>query len=399
MASTPPPTSHGLMPSSPEASLAVTRARAVWLISMGPILAKRHRMPDVSATPRRFTAWTSVRPSLAGVTLLAVLFAAGSALTTALSTAIQHHSASTVAVAPGTGRTGLVRSLVRRPAWLFALSLGPVGFTLHALALQNGPIALVQPIVIVGIVVALPLSTFFAGTRTRARDLRAALATVAALAVFLLASDPRAAHAPPTTLLAWAVSGTAAAAVAAIALSTGVRRRAGRAALLGTASGLLFGLMAVLVEVLTGRLDAGSSWLSLALDWLPYAMAAAGVGGLVVNQFAYRTAGLAASMPILNVVNCLTTLAFGYLVLGEQVNTDPLSALVAGLALVVIVRGLWVLSGDDGPAPGPVASPLTSPAVAAVAQVSGRGRRRPRRTSSTSSPAGPSARARATSGY
>lgn len=319
------------------------------------------------------------------VTLLAVLFAAASALTTALSTAIQHHSASTVTVAPGSGTAGLIRGLLRRPAWLFALSLGPVGFTLHALALQNGPIALVQPIVIVGIVVALPLSTLFAGTRTSSRELRAAAATVAALAVFLLASEPRSAHTPATTaantLLGWAVLGCAGAAVAAILTSPAVRRPAGRAALLGTASGLLFGLMAVLVEVLTGRLDAGASPVSLVFDWLPYAMVAAGVGGLVVNQFAYRTAGLAASMPILNVVNCLTTLAFGYLVLGERVHTDPLPLLASALALAVIVRGLWVLSGDG------------------AGQVSARDRRRPRRTWSRSSRAAPSARARATSGY
>lgn len=323
------------------------------------------------------------------VTLLAVLFAAASALTTALSTAIQHHSASTVHVAPGSGTAGLIRGLLRRPAWLFALSLGPVGFTLHALALQNGPIALVQPIVIVGIVVALPLSTLFAGTRTSSRELRAAAATVAALAVFLLASEPRSAHPVANTaadtaadsLLGWAVLGCAVAAVAAILTSPAVRRPAGRAALLGTASGLLFGLMAVLVEVLTGRLDAGGSPVSLAFEWLPYAMVAAGVGGLVVNQFAYRTAGLAASMPILNVVNCLTTLAFGYLVLGERVHTDPLPLSASALALAVIVRGLWVLSGDSAD------------------QVSARGRRRPRRTWSRSSRAAPSARARATSGY
>lgn len=323
------------------------------------------------------------------MTWLAVVFAAASAATTALSTALQHHSASTVEIRAGSGRVlGLVRGLIRRPAWLLALAMGPIGFTLHALALRNGPIALVQPIVIVGIVAALPLSTAFAGSRTSARELRAAILTVGALAVFLLVSDPQPAHHGPNAWLPWAILAAAAAAVACILLAAPIRRPSTRAGLLGTASGLLFGLMAVIVEVIAGWVEAGHTPIAVLTTWYPYAMAAAGVGGLVGNQFAYRTAGLAASMPILNVVNCLVTLAFGYLILGERSDATFWSLIVSVAALVVIVRGLWVLSGD----------PASSPADGSAA-LSGRDRRRSRRTSSTSSPADPSVRARATSGY
>lgn len=321
------------------------------------------------------------------MTWLAIMFAAASAATTALSTALQHHCASSVVLAAGSSRTiGLLQGLLRRPAWLLALAMGPLGFTLHALALRNGPIALVQPIVIVGIVAALPLSTAFAGTRTAARELRAAVLTVAGLAVFLLASDPAPSQHGPSTWLPWAVAVTGAAAAACIILAGAVRRPAARAALLGTASGLLFGLMAVIVEVIAGWVDAGHTPVAVLTTWYPYAMATAGVGGLVVNQFAYRTASLAASMPILNVVNCLVTLAFGYLVLGERTDSSPWSLAVSALALAVIVRGLWVLSGGSNVEAGPD-------------RVSERVRRPRRRTSSTSSPAGPSGRARAASGY
>jgi hypothetical protein len=294
---------------------------------------------------------------------LAVVFALASAATTGLSTAVQHHSAST--------RT--LRTLWRHPRWLLALALGPIGFTWHVLALHNGPISLVQPIVIVGIVAALPLRDALSRHRPQWRDVRTVTLTVAALAVFLLAADPRPApDAPDLTGLFLAVATCAAVAGLAAALAGAVRRPVARASLLGVTSGILFGLMAVLV-------DATQLWLrdhavaGLPLTWLPYAIVACGVGGLTVNQLAYNAGPLAASMPILNVVNCLLTVAFGVTVLGETVQMSPASLTVSAAALGLIGWGLWRLSG-----PGPLPRP---------------------RTSSTSSPEAPSAPERAASGY
>jgi hypothetical protein len=166
---------------------------------------------------------------------------------------------------------------------------------------------------------------------------------VGALAVFLLATRPRPAVEPPdlTRLLLATAVAVAVAAVAAT-LAGAVRRPATRATALGLVAGILFGLMAVLV-------DAAQLWLrthpagALALTWLPYALVACGVGGLAVNQLAYRAGPLAASMPLLNVASCLLAVAFGTTVLGEPVATSPVSLLVAAVCLVVVARGLWAL--------------------------------------------------------
>lgn len=293
---------------------------------------------------------------------LAVGFALASAATTGLSTAVQHHAAS----------DGPLTGLWRRPRWLLALALGPVGFTWHVLALRSGPISLVQPIVIVGIVAALPLRDVLEHQRPRWRDVRASTTTVAALAVFLLVADPQPAQqTPPMTWLFLAVGACAVVAGLAAVLARAVRRPVTRAMSLGVTSGILFGLMAVLV-------DATQLWLrdheldALALTWLPYAVVACGVGGLAVNQVAYSAGPLSASMPVLNVVNCLLTVAFGVTVLGDTVHGSPWSVAVSVAALAVIGHGLWRLSAPD--------------------------RRPPRRTSSTSSPGAPSVPERAASG-
>jgi len=305
----------------------------------------------------------------------AVLFALASATTTGLSTAVQHHVAGDVPLA----------GLFRRPAWVASLALAPVGFGLHAAALHFGPIALVQPIVVVGVAAALPFRAALSRTRPRGRELVAVGLTLAALAAFLLASSPAAGRTPPDlgTLLVAAV-GCGLVAVLAAALPRVVRRPGIRAPALGVASGVLFGLMAVLI-------DAVQLWLpghppgALAAIWLPYGVVACGVGGLAVNQLAYAAGPLSASMPVLNVVNCLLTVGFGVTVLHDTVQTSVWSLLVAVAALLVIGRGLWSLAAAE-------------PADAVADSVSARDRRPPRRTSSTSSPEGPSARERAASG-
>ena len=56
-----------------------------------------------------------------------------------------------------TGVWGLLRHLVGRPVWLVGQMMGTVALVMHAMALHFGPIALVQPLVISGIVLAVPV--------------------------------------------------------------------------------------------------------------------------------------------------------------------------------------------------------------------------------------------------
>ncbi|NHA01920.1 hypothetical protein G5V59_26030 [Nocardioides sp. W3-2-3] len=184
---------------------------------------------------------------------LAVVFALASAATTAVSTASQHLTAS------------------RKPwvAVLLAVVLGPVGFVLHVLALDHGPIGLVQPIAILGIVLAVPLRAALARSRPGRRELVAVAVTALAIAALLLATDARESpHPPDSALLLAAVGACAVAAALLMAVAAGVPHPTGRAFLLGSASGVLFGLMSVLIEA----------------DRLYVVLAICGVGGVAVNQ-------------------------------------------------------------------------------------------------------------------
>ena len=247
---------------------------------------------------------------------LAVLFALASAATTAVSTSTQHLAAS---------RAPLV-------AVLLAVTLGPVGFGFHVLALDHGPIGLVQPIAILGIVLAVPLRALLVRTRPDRSELVAVAVTGLAIAALLLATDAReAAQAPDRGVLLASVGALALVAVLLVAVAAGVPHPTGRAFLLGSASGILFGLMSVLIEA----------------EQLRWALVACGVSGVAVNQLAYRAARLSASMPVLNVVNCLLTLGFAHLLLGEVPHHDGPSVTASAAAIAAMAWGLWRLASAD----------------------------------------------------
>lgn len=284
------------------------------------------------------------------MTWLAVVFALASAATTALSTSTQHLA--TGRAPDGSDVLGLMRFLVRRPEWLLALCLGPVGFTFHVLALDNGPIALVQPIAIMGIVFAVPIRAALARTWPSRDELVAVAVTALAIAALLLATDVQEAGRSPLPLLMIAAcAASALVALVALVVAGAVRGPAARAFLLGCASGVLFGMMAVLIEAC--QLRYGEHGLvGLMTSWLPYALVASGLGGISVNQLAYRSARLSASMPVLNVVNCLLTLAFAHVVFHEVPDHTVGSATVSVLAIAAMAWGLWRLAGLeelDGP--------------------------------------------------
>ena len=69
-----------------------------------------------------------------------------------MGSALQHRAASAVSTRnPG---QRVIARLLRRRSWVFGLLLSAVAFGLHALALSRGELALVQPVIVSGIVFA-----------------------------------------------------------------------------------------------------------------------------------------------------------------------------------------------------------------------------------------------------
>ena len=276
------------------------------------------------------------------MTVLAVTLALLSAATFAISTSVQHQAAEK---APESARSvlALLGYLVRRPVWLVGQFLATCAFALHASALHAGPIAVVQPIVVSGIVWAVPARAAISRRMPSVTELRAVLVTAAGLAVFLVASDPTAGEdaslgAGTIALIGLGVLVAVAAEVAASRVSEPRRK----AFFLGVVGGVLFGLVAGFLKLALQELNDGGLGAML-LAWPTYGVLLAGAGGVLTNQRAYRTAGLSASMPALNIVNGLTSLVIGFTVFSEVPRHTPLFLLIEAGALACMAAGLWML--------------------------------------------------------
>jgi hypothetical protein len=275
--------------------------------------------------------------------LVAVLAALGCAATFAVSSSVQHQAAEN-APASADGLVRLLGYLMHRPVWLLGQLLATVAFVLHAIALHSGPLALVQPIVVSGIVFAVPMRAALSRRLPSAAELRAVALTAGGLAVFLVASNPdagRPADRGLTSLVMVGVGVAVAAAASVVAESGGLPPRH-RAFFLGVTAGVLFGLVASLLKMALQALNDGGL-VGVLTAWPTYGLLLAGAGGVLTNQRAYRTAGLTASMPVLNIVNVVTALVFGFTVFHEVPRHSALMLVVEAAALATIGVGLWLL--------------------------------------------------------
>jgi drug/metabolite transporter (DMT)-like permease len=239
----------------------------------------------------------------------------------------------------------LLWELVHQPTWLAGITAIIAGFLLQAGALATGPIALVQPILILELPFTLILSGHTFGNRLRSRDWIAVAGMTTGIGLLLLALAPTGGSAHDTPALAWAL-GCVVTVVVVLALVILGRRTqdAARAAYLGAATGVSFGLTAALLAGVTAAFSAGGAAAGFTA-WQTYALIAAGPAAFFLLTNALQGGGLVASQPALTLCNPLTSIAWGIVVFHERTNGGPwVIADVVGAGLVVAGTLLLVRS-------------------------------------------------------
>jgi hypothetical protein len=180
----------------------------------------------------------------------------------------------------------------------------------------------------------------------------AGLLIFCALALFLLAAEPGRGH-PRAGTFAWLLLGflTVAAVAACVRYSGAGGPR--RALLLGASAGILFGVTGAITET-TGHL-LYHGLLAAVTNWAPYALIAASVTGLLLNQSAYQVGQLGWSLPVITILEPLVAIAIGELMFGEHIDTGPVARIGELLGLAGMVAGVLILSRRPPPvarAPG-----------------------------------------------
>ena len=264
----------------------------------------------------------------------------------AVSNALQHREAGTVPLDVRRA-TAVLRHLVRRPLWQLAICISFLAMLCHALALRLGSIALVQPLMLVGVVLAVPLRAGLERQRPPWAAVRAVAVTMFGLAAFLSFADLEVGHGPARTGAAFGLVllGVAVAAPFALGGSGRLGPRA-HAALLGTAAGVLFGLTAGLLKFVgTTLTQDGTSWTTRGA--VLGGLVVAGLLGIAINQRAYQIAPIAFSMPLVNVVDIIVALVFGSVVFHEVPGNTAAELTLQAAALVCVAWGLRGIAGLD----------------------------------------------------
>ena len=249
--------------------------------------------------------------------VICVVFALLTAVSNATASVLQRRAAMD-APAGRALHLSLFGYLLRRKIWLAGVGMTIVAAVCQATALDSGPIALVQPLFIIELPIALLLGGLVMRRRMARRSWLAVGVVTAGLVLSLACAAPSGGtQTAPANL--WALALIAVGGFEALLLVAAVSRAGQpRAALLGLAAACGYALTAALMKQAMADLSQGAGAFFSA--WQLYATAAAGVASLFLLQNALQAGTLVASQPMLTMGDALISVCLGVLLFGETIN-------------------------------------------------------------------------------
>lgn len=270
-----------------------------------------------------------------------VVFALLTALSNAVSVTTQH-IASTADPRRSSGWR-LVLYLFRNPLWLFGWVALTAAFLFQALALHNGLISVVQPLLVTELIFALVLRRFWIHQSIRLVTWSAAALTCVGLAVFLVAGEPQGGQPTPLSHH-WIAAGVTCSAGAAVLVALGQwgspSRRAG---LYASAAAIMWALVAVFIKTTTDtftQFGVGGMF----LHWPVYALAVSGLAGVWLQQAALHVGPLRVSQPLLVIIDPLVSIALSVWLFDERFIPDAVTLTVAAIAFAAMCVGVVLLT-------------------------------------------------------
>ena len=271
-------------------------------------------------------------------TALGIGLAVVAALLLAFASAAEHgaaHAESDVRA----GGWAMLQALRRRPLWLVGVTSDVSSFAFQAVALGFSSLLLVQPLLVLSLLFALPLNARLTGRRVSRRDWAWAATLVAGLAVLDTVGQPTAGQ-DQASAQEWLPASAVVVAVVAVCIAVAVTRRGtARAVSLAVVTGVTYGVTAAMTIGVVGALDDGVG--AVVTSWELYVLIVAATTGWWLQQSAYQAGALTASLPIVMVAEPVVAVALGVWILDERIRTGPAGwvvlALAAGTIIVAVV--------------------------------------------------------------
>jgi drug/metabolite transporter (DMT)-like permease len=203
----------------------------------------------------------------------------------------------------------LVRYLFRQPLWLLGWVAAVGGFVFQAVALRDGELSVVQPLLVTELVFVLLMRRMW--FRQDAEWLSALLAFGGAVALLTVAAMR---GSPLRKTIAFALAGA-----------------------------LAWALMAVFLKATTDTL-AMFGVLGTLSRWPVYALAVAAISGTLLEQAALHAGPLSVSQPLLIVVNPLASIVLSVWLFREQFTSSPVRIVIAIISFAAMAAAVVELS-------------------------------------------------------
>ena len=276
---------------------------------------------------------------------VAVPAAVAGAASFGLASAIQQRATKQVPTS-GTLNPRLLLDLIRRPVWVVGIGTVVVGLSLQIVALAYGPLVLVQPLLVTGVLFGAVFSAVLTRRRVDHLIVLGSLGCVAGLSVFLVLARPSGGSAQ-LEQEGWALLPLALVFGLSVIICLIVAARSAGAvavAALAGATGVLYGLTAGLMKVVTSQFRSGGLIETFGHPML-YVVCAVGPLGFLLSQNTFQQGTLIApALAIITIVDPLVGVAIGVCWLGEQVNTSPAALAGELISALVLIGSVGLLA-------------------------------------------------------
>jgi drug/metabolite transporter (DMT)-like permease len=277
---------------------------------------------------------------------IAVPAAIASAASFGLASAMQQRATKQVPTAAALDPR-LFFGLIRQPTWVLGVGTVLVGLALQVVALAFGPLVLVQPLLVTGVLFGTVFSALLARRPLDRQILVGSIACAVGLAAFLSLARPADTGAeladfgqllPLIVALIVIIAGC-------LVVAVGSRFSGGaHVAALALATGVLYGVTAGLMKVLTGEIHSGGVF-AVFFHPVLYVICVVGPVGFLLSQNTFQHGVLIApALSIITIVDPLVGFAIGVLWLGEEITTTVPLLVGETLSVLVVIAGIGLLS-------------------------------------------------------
>lgn len=255
----------------------------------------------------------------------------------------------------------LLVDLARQRLWLGAITVEVAGSALQIWALHFGALAVVQPILVCSLLVAVVVTVVSQRLRPDRTMLAGVGCCAAGVACFLAVARPSGGR--TTMPITAAVPLALALALGLGCCLAGARwgPRLVRPLWLALACGIDFGVIAFLLKLVPSTLAEGFS--DPLRQWPLYMLVVVAPAGFLLNQNAFQAGRLISPvLAVITSVDPFVSIGLAIVLLKERVASTPVDLLVEGASLAVMTGGIVALArraphvGQNQPS-----SPLTGP--------------------------------------